>query len=702
MKYILLTICSLMGALTASAGINDRFQYQGLWFEPTGNGECRTAAAENMSIVEEEYSYWDNDPSDNWAWKEFHGVRTVLTGGIDPAIIQDNSKNWIVNNAIAVGPNWTTNVSTVVIPEKAKDSKGNEYIVTAIGDFSFAISYKQSNEAPSVNEFVLPSTLKSIGTGSFFGYSNLSKLELPDGLEEIGASAFENCKNIQSLNIPGSVKNIEARAFYNVSNLKSLTFNEGLEYIGDSAFENCSAIDQTVKFPDSLKEIGARAFKECESIPHLIFGNGLEKVGDEAFLYVDEKINDVFLPASLTDIGHNAFNFQTNGSNFTDLYYPNMDPSDIEGDAFGLVDQYDENKWNKDYFIYATVCLHVPVGTIDLYRSKNGWKYFKCIIDDIVPQDPSAGEHTDPDDPLTYILDYLYLVPGDDIDLNTLIGETPETFKWYEIPEDENDERAAVLTLNPDGTGKAKAYGNVIAIGKRIAQKMNPDGSIVTVDAPVGAVIIFVCPTLTVVYDKDNTTDTPGVKSSKAPLKSAYSMTESSEEDPAMLQSSNTTYSHPVVFNSFPKVQINPTPEIIIEKIERASLDQSKENYIEGTGLSTVNPELQETSVDYIGVGYEGSVVPEHPVAENRLIVVSLTVPYGIATEVEQIEIDHKISVKTSQHHLSIVGADENSQVNLVNLNGQVIYNGTHKDFELEPGIYIVSVEDATFKAIVK
>lgn len=677
-KNILLTLGLIFAGMASFAATGDRFQHQGIWYEVIDeiNRTCQTAAAQNYELIMAEE--WTGGP---------------LSANVKGSDINGNTM-W---NGMLQGPNY--NVGNVSIPTKVTGN-GKDYTVVRIGEFGFANGYNQS--------LSLPETVKEIGTGAFFR-SQLQTIDL-NQVETIGEYSFYRNNLQNTVTIPSSVKSILANAFAYNQNIRTVVFNEGLEYIGKNAFDNCTSLGghgNTIVFPNSLREIDDEAFYNCTTLHHFLFGNSLQRVGKNAFWNVafNEKV-PLYLPASLVDIGEGAFNFETNGTNLTDIYYPNPDPDVkpylVDDHAFGLVDPDESHTWEMDYWIYATVCLHVPYGTIDTYRKLPGWKNFKCIIDDILPEDPESntGRY---DDPLAYILDYIYLVPGDRVNLNEILGENDDVLVWNEIKSGNKD--FDVLSLDSKGILEAKSYGNVVALAKRTgitrSEKQGNEWKEVPVkDAVVGAVIVFVCPTITVVYDKEGLTDSEavtGVAARKPQLRGV------SDNEATLLQTSNTTYSHPVVFNSFPKVQVNPTGQIVIQTLERASLDSNNE-YLDDKGNQGGElTEVKDKNWDKTGEdGYLGAVVPDHPVTEDRMIVVNLSVPYGISTDNAPIEIDHKISVVSSHRTLRIIGADESADVTVVNLQGQTVYHGHEKVIELDPGVYVITVEDAAFKALVR
>lgn len=590
-------------------------------------------------------------------------------------------------------------------------------IIFEDGDEPLEIGKNLGEGCTGLSKITFPTNLETIPDEAFKNANSLKTVIFKEGLKHIGNSAFANC-GIDELVIPSTVIEICANAFNDNNQLQKLTFAEvsNLTTIGDYAFYNCSALKGDLIFPDSLLEIGDYGFTNIKSLSRVIFGKNLRSVGTKSFYHVKVDGQDYWeLPASLTEIGENAFNITNRVTGFTDIYYPNSNPNDIDRQAFGTVEENGEvHTYEWDYWVYATVCLHVPIGTREKYKQCEGWKYFKCIIDDLLPENPSTSEdgpafHTDEEDPLTYILDYIYLIPGQHENLNDILGQTDSVFgEWEAVGDGHKD--FDILALDKDGNVEAKSFGNHIAIAKRnnyIFVEGEEEPKLVS-STLAGAVVIFVCPTYTVIYDKNNLTDgniqyQGDAAASKAKAAPKYRAEE--ETDPTLvdnLMKENSTYTHPVLPSSFPKVQITPVQSITIVEVERGNLDEGNhvtDNKAGDDKLLPVDSDLYDETGEG---GYTGSIVPKDPVKENHVIAVTLSMNAGTPTGVDKVELDSKISVLTSNHTLQIVGADEDSVVTVANLNGQIEYQGTHKVIQLEPGIYVIKVEDVSFKVLVK
>ena len=149
--------------------------------------------------------------------------------------------------------NYSASSKDIVVPEKVKDYKGNEYIVTAIDN-----------------------------------------------------KAFEKYENsLRSISIPGSVKTIPSELFQNFSALEEVTLNEGIKTIGTSAFQNCTKLKEIV-IPDSVESLGARAFGECEALESVKIGKGLKEIPGTAF-YGCKNLTTVYLGINTESVNDTSF-----------------------------------------------------------------------------------------------------------------------------------------------------------------------------------------------------------------------------------------------------------------------------------------------------------------------------------------------------------------------------------------------------------
>ena len=177
----------------------------------------------------------------------------------------------------------------------------------------FTVSYKLIGVKDGFDlpcDIVLPNTyngraVTSIGTGAFYGYSELTSIVIPDSVTFIGASAFLRCSSLQSVVIPNSVTSIGACAFQSCTSLKSVNIPDGITSIGIKVFNNCTKL-QSVEIPNSVIQIGFAAFYNCDSLTSVVIPDNVIYIGDSAFEDCD-KLTNIVIGNSVATIGNSAF-----------------------------------------------------------------------------------------------------------------------------------------------------------------------------------------------------------------------------------------------------------------------------------------------------------------------------------------------------------------------------------------------------------
>ena len=154
----------------------------------------------------------------------------------------------------------------------------NGRTVSEIGDHAFAVRLYPKRET---KEFILPETIRKIGSGAFGQYEKLEKINIPDNVKEIGARAFNDC-----------------------SSLKSINLNK-VEKLGFGVFEGCSALEQII-VPGTIKTIPEWAFYKCTGLKSLIINSGVTAIEEEAALNTPA-LERIVIPDSVTSIGEYAF-----------------------------------------------------------------------------------------------------------------------------------------------------------------------------------------------------------------------------------------------------------------------------------------------------------------------------------------------------------------------------------------------------------
>ena len=317
-----------------------------------------------------------------------------------------------------------TNINSISIPNS----------VVSIGDFAFSNCY-------DVFDVELSGSIKTIGRYAFANCSNIGELILPNGVSKICKGAFAGCHKISSLTISSSVSTIEEGAFSNCSSLASIHVDAGntiydsrdnsnaviekesnrlilgclatiipqsVNSIGNNSFSGCKNLSN-IEIPSNVERIGDYAFQYCSSLVHVVIPNNTIEIGHGAFSNCIG-LESIELPESVTSIGEYVFSncnsliemklpknisvipsgCLRNCEKLTTIYLgPNV--SEIHYNAFSncqeLMDIYcyaedvpstNTYAFEGSYIEYTT--LHVPYGSVSMYKNTNPWNYFKSIL----------------------------------------------------------------------------------------------------------------------------------------------------------------------------------------------------------------------------------------------------------------------------------------------------------------------------------
>ena len=94
-----------------------------------------------------------------------------------------------------------------------------------------------------LKEVILPESITTIDTYSFYNCHSLTTVNMPDSLRLINYAAFYQCYELSvSLVLPPKVNKIDSYAFYRCYKINSLTLSDSLTTFGSYAFQQCSKI----------------------------------------------------------------------------------------------------------------------------------------------------------------------------------------------------------------------------------------------------------------------------------------------------------------------------------------------------------------------------------------------------------------------------------------------------------------------------
>lgn len=252
-------------------------------------------------------------------------------------------------------------------------------------------------DCDSLEEIILPKSIRIIHKRAFENCYNLKQINLPEGLEiiedsafhgtalqsihipatahKIGNEVFAYCSSLERITvssnnrlyqslkgilisktnrligypsgtnnsayqIPDCINSIANGAFTGTQKLQKITFNNRIKNIPDFCFSGCSDLKEVVLTP-KLKKIGKCAFEYCVEIVSVTLPDQLEVIDDSAFFFCN-KLNSLNIPSKLKKLGENAL-FETNNINFTiNSQHPIF--KIIDGDIYEKrIDAYEKN-----------------------------------------------------------------------------------------------------------------------------------------------------------------------------------------------------------------------------------------------------------------------------------------------------------------------------------------------------------------------
>lgn len=202
-----------------------------------------------------------------------------------------------------------------------------------------------------IGEYIIPSSVTSIGGAAFFDCGNLTAVSIPTSVITIENYAFNYCSGLTSITIPSSVTSIGERVFDGFKGLISVDANnpkysalEGVLFNKDQTeLIQCPVSKAgTYTIPSTVTTVKADAFHECVNISSLI------------------------IPGSVKNIGAMALNLVRLSS----VYAYSLPPIDLTSSYKAFVQ------------VNTSRCiLYIPNGTRALYESANQWQLFLNMVE---------------------------------------------------------------------------------------------------------------------------------------------------------------------------------------------------------------------------------------------------------------------------------------------------------------------------------
>ena len=160
-----------------------------------------------------------------------------------------------------------------------------------------------SGDCSSIEEIIIPSSVKVVERGAFGHCYNLKKLVLNEGLEEIGDTAFKPLDHESTVDftIPSTVKKIGEQGLPRSS--QTLTIPSGIEELGNTCLIN-NAFEE-INLPGTLKKMGADVFA-YSTAKAIVMSDEITSLPTEAFAYVQE-VERIHISNSLKTLPERAF-----------------------------------------------------------------------------------------------------------------------------------------------------------------------------------------------------------------------------------------------------------------------------------------------------------------------------------------------------------------------------------------------------------
>ena len=310
------------------------------------------------------------------------GARAFASFGVENAdgimIYYDyNYVNNLIEAKVVVPSSQDIYAGNIVIPEEIS-YKDETLKVTAIDNAAFGW-------CPDLISVTIPKSVLTIGSYAFAESPKLMSVTFSSGVNYIGEGAFYNSKGTLYISDMAAWCKIVFDGFdsrpdnicitdQNGNLMTHLNIPEGTTVIGNDLFRGFKSIFSAT-IPNSVTTIGDYAFYKLE-ISNVIIPNNVTTIGECAFSNA-YALKSVTIGSSVTSIGSKAF-YRTGGKIGNNL--PALEavvtlitePFEIPGLA-----DIENSPFNAETF--ENTILYVPAGTIDKYKSTNGWKDFADI-----------------------------------------------------------------------------------------------------------------------------------------------------------------------------------------------------------------------------------------------------------------------------------------------------------------------------------
>ena len=159
------------------------------------------------------------------------------------------------------------------------------------GDGSVLVQYPAAKDE---SWYIVPSFVRRIESGSFFGASALTGVMISEGVTEIGNQVFSGCYDLKTVFIPESLTRIEWTCFAYTYNLTDVCYGGSPEAWGrinieydngtlDTAVKHWYLSQRVMTLPEDTVSIGSEAFAGVSDVTAFRIVNAAAQIADDAF-----------------------------------------------------------------------------------------------------------------------------------------------------------------------------------------------------------------------------------------------------------------------------------------------------------------------------------------------------------------------------------------------------------------------------------
>ena len=260
----------------------------------------------------------------------------------------------------------------VEIPEST-EKDGRQYTVTGIDASAFA-----GNSL--LRSVTIPSTVNDIDPGAFKGCANLETVNYyPVSVnttnDHHANPVFSNCPKFKNLNIGGTVKEI-SKFIFKCTDIETVDIPDNVEALRNDCFADCYKLSD-IKIGRGVTTIdcAAFAFGSSSDLSTKIYCNAREITYYRGLNYSSWK----YMPFNNRHVS--SIEFGPDVERLDDYAFSDVRPSDIYCD--GTTPPVVANDIVLKSVNKSSCTLHVPAGSLQLYKTADFWKDFYNIKGDI-------------------------------------------------------------------------------------------------------------------------------------------------------------------------------------------------------------------------------------------------------------------------------------------------------------------------------